>query len=231
MAEVDAEPLCEPVLNSIGVAHAFGQRAHRKAPGPPALTLFPKQIHGVAVATVQAGDAPEALANAEADAILTRAAGVSVGIVTADCVPLLAASEDGAAVVAIHAGWRGLAAGVIEKGLAALAAAVPGKSLRVAIGPAARGCCYEVDEPVRVGLVAQYEALLSEEILTPGESQHYQLDLPRLAARVAARFGVAQTHIGVAQSHCTICEPERFESYRRDGASAGRMRHFITVPA
>ena len=117
----------------------------------------------------------------EADAIVSTTPGLAVGIVTADCVPILVASRDGSRVGAIHAGWRGLAAGVIEAGIEAMDVDVSG--LVAAVGPAARGCCYEVDEPVAEALAVRYAALL-QEVLVPGRSGHLPARSP--PARVLA---------------------------------------------
>ena len=105
--------------------------------------------------------------------------------------------------------------------------------LVAAIGPAARGCCYEVDRPVRAALRERHAAWLAE-AMVPGRADHWQLDLPLLAERVLAESGLDSTQIGTAHRVCTICNGARFESYRRDGAAAGRLRHFIkrsaTIP-
>ncbi len=220
-AEV-AEVLCEPVLKLAGIPHGFGQRASQV----PDSTTFPKQVHGTQVLAVDRPIGPLAI---EADVVLSATPGMSVGIVTADCVPILAASRDARAVAAIHAGWRGLAAGVIEAGIDALRAAAGAPGLLCAIGPSARGCCYEVDDPVRKGLAERYARLL-DEVLRPGRPGHYLLDLPLLATRIIQTIGVESTRIGIENRVCTLCDPGRFESYRRDGVSAGRLRHFISVP-
>jgi YfiH family protein len=179
-------------------------------------------VHGLAVARVEGGRAePE-----EADAIIAVRPGPGVGIVTADCVPILVASEDGAVVAAIHAGWRGFAAGVIEAGLDALSSCAGQRPLVAAIGPAARGCCYEVDEPVRRALFARYGADLGD-FLEPVREGHWQLDLPGLAQRLLEQGGWRIAQIGVEHRLCTICGGDRFESYRLEGAAAGRLRHFI----
>ncbi|MBY0401244.1 polyphenol oxidase family protein, partial [Myxococcota bacterium] len=135
---------------------------------------------------------------------------------------------DGRCVAAIHAGWRGLAAGVIEAGIAAMDR--PVAELAAAVGPAARDCCYEVDEPVARALAERYARLLSGVLKPgrPGRPGRYQLDLPGLAIRVLGRIGLGSERVGGAVCLCTICSPgPRFESYRRDGAAAGRLRHFI----
>ncbi|MFO0689407.1 MAG: polyphenol oxidase family protein [Myxococcota bacterium] len=189
----------------------------------PESTVFARQVHGIAVVR---GEALRADGPCEADAVVSTTPGLAVGVVTADCVPILVASSDGGCVAAIHAGWRGLAAGVIEAGIAAMARPVGG--LSAAVGPAARGCCYEVDEPVASALARRYAALL-DGVLVPGRPGHHQLDLPELAARVLAAIGLPPDRIGRAARLCTVCSPgPRFESYRRDGLAAGRLRHFVT---
>lgn len=204
-------------------------------------TKFSRQVHGSAVWCVvgeERLDRPSPAptgesegsarpAPPEADAVLGRAPGSSVGIVTADCVPILAAAVDGSAVVAIHAGWRGLAVGVIESGLDALRAAAPGREIAAAIGPSARGCCYEVDDSVRRALGRRYRLDLESGVLRPTRAGHFLLDLPLLAERVLVGWGLDPTRVGTRHRDCTICDPARFDSYRRDGGAAGRMRHFI----
>jgi YfiH family protein len=163
----------------------------------------------------------------QADAILSTPEQPEVGIVTADCLPILAACPDAGAAVAIHAGWRGLAAGVIEAGLQALQARVPGQSLVAAIGPAARGCCYEVDGAVRQALSARYTDWLEPPVLSAGRKGHFQLDLPALAIKILESSGLHAAGIGTTHCVCSICDARQFESHRRDGAAAGRLSHFI----
>ena len=221
MTRGDPKPLGDRVLIELGIEHGFGQIGSLAPRG----TVFPIQVHGVAV--FEASQDRDAAAP-HADAVCTARTGLSVGIVTADCVPILVATRDGQAVGAIHAGWRGLAAGVIEAGLGWFRETVGQSSLVAAVGPAARGCCYEVDEPVRQGLARRYLPGL-EETLVPGRHGRYQLDLPRLATWVLTENGVDRRQIGVEHRVCTICNPEQFESFRRDGDSAGRLSHFIRV--
>ncbi|MEZ4332045.1 MAG: polyphenol oxidase family protein [Myxococcota bacterium] len=188
----------------------------------PESTRFVRQVHGVVVVRGESLDRSGAV---EADAITSSTPGLPVGVVTADCVPILIAREDGTRVAAVHAGWRGLAAGIIEAALMAMAS--PAAALRVAVGPAARACCYEVDAPVVRALEARHRGLLPD-VLGASRPGHHRLDLAELAVRVLARAGVAPDRIGTAHRLCTICAPgPRFESYRRDGPAAGRLRHFI----
>lgn len=221
MSDPAGQLLCDPVLQSLETPHGFAERGAQ----PPDSTVFLRQVHGVRA--VRAEDVAGGPA-VEADAITSRTPGLAVGIVTADCVPILAASAEGDRVVAIHAGWRGLAAGVIEAGIGAMG--VEAARLSAAVGPAARGCCYEVDAPVSTALRGRYPGRL-DGVLVPGRPGHHQLDLPELAARVLAAIGLPPDRIGRAARLCTVCSPgPRFESYRRDGPAAGRLRHFITTP-
>jgi YfiH family protein len=206
------------------VDHGFGERGVQL----PDSTFFPDQVHGIE--SFDAGSDTGNAVRPKADVVVTMRPGQRVGIVTADCVPILVATKSGRAVAAIHAGWRGLAAGVIESGLAALRALdglVGEEDLAAAIGPAARACCYEVDGPVRDALEQRYSKHLGE-FLTPGRPDRFQLDLPMLAGRILAASGVEKQRIGTANAVCTICSGARFESFRRDGSAAGRLRHFIS---
>lgn len=222
MSDPAGQLLCDPVLQSLETPHGFAERGAQ----PPDSTVFLRQVHGVRA--VRAEDVAGGPA-VEADAITSRTPGLAVGIVTADCVPILAASAEGDRVVAIHAGWRGLAAGVIEAGIGAMG--VEAARLSAAVGPAARGCCYEVDAPVARALEARYARLLPG-VLVPGRPGRYQLDLPILASRVLGDLGISPDRLGLAHCLCTICTPgPRFESFRRDGDRAGRLRHFITPTA
>ncbi len=221
-----ARNLCDPVLEQLGVRHGFAERGAQ----PPDSTVFLRQVHGVRAVCAETlphgarAGRPDA-GSVEADAIVSGTPGLAVGIVTADCVPILVAAANGRKVAAIHAGWRGLAAGIIESGIEAIGIAPA--QLAAAIGPAARGCCYEVDEPVAQALAQRYAEHLSG-LLVPGRPERYLLDLPALAGRILLGLGLAPDHIGQAHCLCTICTlGPRFESYRRDGAAAGRLRHFI----
>lgn len=214
--------LCDRVLIDRGIPHGFGRRGAQA----PEKTVFPVQVHGIDIFEVSS-TTPSL--RARADIVITSTAGVSVGIVTADCVPVLVAAEDGGVVGAIHTGWRGLASGVLETGLQAIRALAKGVDLVAAVGPAARGCCYEVDQRVREAVAEKYSAGL-DEVLIAGRRGHFQFDLARLATWVLGQNGVDCQRIGVENRLCTICPGDRFESYRRDGPAAGRLPHFITRP-
>ena len=206
------------LLHACGVHHGFGTRAD----APPAGLVRPRQVHGARVVSAR-----ECASGVDADAVVAVAAGPPVGVVTADCVPVLAASADGLAVAAIHAGWRGLAAGVIEAGIDALRREAPRPELCAVIGPHIGACCYEVDAPVLDAL--RHFAGDLDAATTAGRPGHYWLDLGALARAALVRAGVSPNRIGATPRACTSCDTRRFHSYRRDGPRAGRLAHWIAA--
>jgi len=207
-------PLREPLLEARGVAHGFCLRGD---PGPADLER-PRQVHGTAVYEAERGGAAEV----EADAIVCRAPGRGVGVVTADCVPILLAGAGGS-VAAVHAGWRGLCAGVVAVGVRALGET----PMAAAIGPHVGPCCYEVDAPVLDAVRARFGEAAPEGAVRPGRAGHAWLDLGALAARELERAGWPARAIGRAAAACTACDPVRFHSYRRDGPRSGRLVHWV----
>jgi YfiH family protein len=206
-----------PLLQRAGVSHGFGLRTSPARPG----VRRAKQVHGaVVVSADEAGDL------GEADACVATRPGVSVGIVTADCVPVLVAAGD-RAVGAVHAGWRGLASGVIPRALEEIRRVAPGASLVAAIGPAIGPCCYEVDAPV-IDAMRERFGEAAGPALGSGRAGHAQLDLTLLAREALRRGGVPEVSIGAVEA-CTHCDSERFHSFRRDGAGAGRLLSWIQV--
>ena len=155
------------------------------------------QVHGTRVRTVVEHE-PEL---EEADGQATVRDDVAVMVQVADCLPVAVAGDGGVAM--LHAGWRGLAAGVLEEGVRALRAAGVEGELAAVIGPGACGCCYEVGDEVRAAF----------------GTAHRTIDLPTEAARRLTATGVT-TIEDVAC--CTICHDEYF-SYRREGEAAGRQ--------
>jgi hypothetical protein len=164
-----------------------------------------RQVHGSAVNIVEriAGAQGSALA-IDADGHATALPGVGMMVMAADCLPV-ALGCDGA-VAMVHAGWRGLAAGVLEQGLAALRQLGHAESTVAIIGPCAGACCYEVGPEVRDTFAGRH-----------AHGRH--IDLRAIAHERLEAAGVAETRDVEA---CTICD-ERFFSHRREGARAGRQ--------
>ncbi len=150
---------------------------------------------------------------------------------TADCVPVLLSVDGGRVVAAVHAGWRGIAAGVVSCAFEAAArAAKAGCRVTAVIGPHVGACCYEVDSPVIEPLRVRFEELL-DSALTPVDSDHAMLDLGALVREQLIRAGVRSADLGSFPDACTCCDAERFHSHRRDGSRAGRMLHWIAASA
>ena len=174
-----------------------------------------QQIHGTAVANLDADDA----AHGAADAAITRRTDRVCVIQVADCVPVLFAARDGSAVAAAHAGWRGLAGGVLESTVASLGAEA--RELCAWLGPGIGPRHFEVGDEVRAAFLAGDPA--AEEDFQANERGRWQCDLSALARRRLSRLGVREISGGV---HCTYAESERFFSYRRDG-QCGRMAALV----
>jgi YfiH family protein len=190
----------------------FARAARFEAEGLRQVT----QVHGARV--VNAGameDSPSA--RAEADALFLAPGGPSharaVGIRVADCVPILVASKDRGEVAAIHAGWRGVAARVIEAALAEL----KGKDLVAAVGPCIGPCCFEVGAEGVPQILASAGG--EPAIVARREGEKAYLDLRRAVRRQLERGGVADVE---DVPGCTRCDGERFFSFRRDGQRSGR---------
>ena len=200
----------------------MNRRALREALGLPAEPRWLRQVHGVGVIEFYA-DAEPGDQEPEADAAVTRDADVVLAVLHADCLPVLLCSEDGAVLGAAHAGWRGLAAGVIEATVTAMQ--VPGASLRAWLGPAAGPQHYEIDAPVREAFLDQDAAAAGAFVATrPG---HWRMDLYALARRRLNALGVSAVQGG---EHCSIGEPQAFFSHRRD-ARTGRTASLIWRPS
>ena len=174
------------------------------------------QVHGIAVANV---DAYEGVI--EADAAVATNRGRAAVVRIADCLPVLFCDARGTHVAAVHAGWRGLCAGVLEATVAALPVA-PG-SLLAWLGPAIGPGAFEVGSEVRDAFVERDVAASAAFIARPGRSGKWLADLYMLAGQRLRRSGVEAIYGG---GLCTVSDPGRFFSYRRDGAT-GRMAAMI----
>lgn len=203
--------------------------------------LATDQVHGAETFVVR-GDSGVP-AGTRADALLTNLPDTAIAVGVADCTPLLAWAPDPGdgrphgVVLAIHAGWRGTAAGVVPGTLARAARdlGVPAASLTFLIGASARSCCYEVGDEV---VSALDTALTLAGGLSPEDEQGSPpwLDRSRGKARVSpavvARAQLRAGGVPVARIHdvglCTLCHPDTWFSYRRDGVRSGRALGIIS---
>jgi polyphenol oxidase len=175
-----------------------------------------KQVHSALVHRVS-GD-PKGVP--EADAAVSALPNQVCVVLTADCLPVLFCADDGSEIGAAHAGWRGLAAGILERTVEAMS--VPGARLLAYLGPAIGPRAFEVGPEVRAEFIAADTQAAAAFQPLPG-SDKYLADLYLLARQRLARVGVTRVYGG---DYCTYSEPQRFYSYRRDGAT-GRMAALI----
>jgi YfiH family protein len=179
----------------------------------PATPVRLAQVHGT---TICDADALRAQSSPQADGAVARGAGIVCAVRSADCLPVLFTDRDGSVVAAAHAGWRGLATGVLEAAVAALR--VKPADVLAWLGPAIGPRVYEVGADVFAACCATDPgAAACFAGQRPGK---WLADLYALAKRRLARAGVAAIHGG---GSCTFSESSRFYSHRRDGAMAGRM--------
>ena len=197
-------------------------------PPLPAPAAWLKQVHGARVleardavgnAQSAAGNAADASGAPEADASVARGPGAICVVKAADCLPVLLADAQGTVVGAAHAGWRGLAAGVIEATVEAMRARPD--ALLAWLGPAIGPKAYEVGEEVRAAFLARDAALAAA--FAPHRPGHWLLDLYAAARQRLAARGVKRVYGG---GFCTYSEPARFPSWRRD-RSRERIAAFV----
>lgn len=185
------------------------------APFMPSEPVWLEQVHGTVVANADA-----AACLVQADACIARRKGSVCVVMTADCLPVLLCDEDGTVIGAVHAGWKGLAAGVIEATIKEMDAA-PHKLLAW-FGPAIGAEAFEVGEDVRAAFMAR-DAKAADAFAAHGAQGKYHADIYLLARQRLAALGVTRIFGG---NHCTYHQKDRFFSYRRDGVT-GRMGTFI----
>ena len=220
-----------PALEDVsGLVHGFGRRLgsaggeerdatrHRVASalrGSGELLLL-KQVHGARVERAPWAGRPEA------DAAVSEAPGLILGIETADCLPVLLVDPVRRAVAAVHAGWRGTAAGVARAAVATLVASGSrAGDLIAATGPGIGPCCYEVGDELRSAFGDG-----GAEFFRPGPRGRPHLDVRAANERQLRDAGIDPSRIHRV-ADCTRCRADLYHSYRRDGKGAGRMINFV----
>lgn len=215
----------QPPYDTLNLGDHVGDRAdhvlenrHRVGEGVPGDTMnWLKQVHGTRVVEATDGPAPEA------DGQWTKACHRPLALLTADCLPVVLASEDARCVGVAHAGWRGLAAGVLESLLSAMP--VRGGSVVAWLGPTISAAAYEVGPEVK----AAFENVLGEAssvcfTRSLQSDGHWMADLALLARLRLRRAGISAILGG---DRCTYGEPQHFFSHRRDGLATGRMATIV----
>jgi YfiH family protein len=185
------------------------RRALVAAGADPLRALSLRQRHGsvvVEAAAARGSYLDAATSWPEGDALATSQPGLPLVAHGADCLTAALVGPGGTNLAVVHAGWRGLAAGVLEA-----AAERVGPGFSAAVGPGAGACCYAVGEDV----AAELRARFGDDVVAGGRA-----DLAACAGRALERSGAAAV---VLAGLCTICDAERFHSHRRDGAGSGRQ--------
>jgi YfiH family protein len=213
------------LLNKIaGVSHGFGILDE---PVVPALahdwSSLPKwrQVHGTSLANVttplqECGDV---------DALYTSRSKIPVGVITADCVPILMAQKEGKGVAAIHAGWRGTKALIVQKVWEELKNLGHSPNEWVAVvGPSIGPCCYQVSEELAFDFLREFETFGKEAVVP----SHRMLDLPFVNFKILKAQGLQEVEL---LRYCTKCSlSPQFHSYRRSqGKSPGRQLSGLVI--
>lgn len=183
-----------------------------RLPSPP---CWLNQVHGSAVVEADRWSQPPT-----ADACIARRPGKVCVVMTADCLPVLFCSHEGDRVAAAHAGWRGLAGGVLASTVSSLG--LPGAQLLAWLGPAIGPRAFEVGDEVRIAFTSK-DAAAAHAFHPSHRAGHWLADLYLLARQELARLGVQAVYGG---GDCTYSDEERFFSFRRDG-QCGRMASLI----
>ena len=183
----------------------------------PAEPRWLKQVHGTGV--VDAAD-PNLPAVVEADAAQTDRAGVVCAVLTADCLPVLFSDRAGSRVAAAHAGWRGLASGVLTATVRAMQ--TDPADLLVWLGPAIGPDAFEVGDEVRQAFIDRDPD--NRQYFMPSPAGRWLADLYGLAGRELTGLGVGSISGG---GFCTYSDDRRFYSYRRDGITSGRLASLV----
>jgi len=231
MGEVSLTVATHPALAKVhGLTHGFERRRPearpetreesrarwRRALEGQGILLLLKQVHGAAVVEAPWDGTPEA------DAAVAVKPGWLLGVETADCLPILLVDPHRRRVAVAHAGWRGTAAGVARRTVEALVArGSRPEGIIAALGPGIGPCCYEVGDEMRPAFGPD-----GADFFTPGRRRRPHLDLRAANVRQIVGAGVAELQIHHVDE-CTLCHPELYHSYRRDGRGGGRMISFV----
>jgi YfiH family protein len=209
----------EPPFDTLNLGRLTGdpgvrENRHRLAAAlgiDPHGVLIGRQVHGAEVQRHEGPTEPSAFAEPapglpEADGHATDRPGLAPLVFVADCLPVALAGANGVAM--IHCGWRGMAAGIVQRGVEEVAAT------HAAIGPSIGPCCYEVGDEVLAAFGSLGEGIAADQML----------DLREVARRLFSRAGVDRVEIS---DLCTSCHPELFFSHRRDGGRTGRQAGLV----
>ncbi|WP_321369647.1 peptidoglycan editing factor PgeF [uncultured Desulfuromusa sp.] len=207
--------------NRASFIRAFGLAPHQ--------LLTVKQVHGDDILLIDENNPDLShFLGVEVDAIITNQSEIMIGILTADCFPLLIWHEKMKIIAAIHVGWRGAANGLIAKVIQTIQTHFncPAEELQAAIGPGIGAHSYEVDRPVRDAF--RQGSGFWKEISKETSLGHWQLDIP-LSCQLQLEQSQLQVQNIETSKECTCCHPELFFSHRRDNGVTGRQISFLKL--
>lgn len=232
-APFDSLNLARSVAGQADEPEAVAENRRRFAGAVGAEPVFLHQVHGIDVVELGPQHLISGAPAPVADASVTTRPGIACTVFAADCLPVLFCTSDGRAVGAAHAGWRGLAAGVLEaatRKLVALSGCAPSEILAW-LGPCIGPGRFEVGDDVRVVFTDQGGAADDDAAFVPVTRRDgtpgWLADLPLLASRRLGAAGVTRVYGG---QWCTVSEPLRFFSFRRDGLT-GRLAAAVAISA
>ena len=199
------------------IAESLSVQAHR--------IFFLSQVHGATTSVLEGHETADVVRTREGDALSSTSADLACCVRTADCIPILAADRRSGAVVAIHAGWRGIVRGVVEAGIASLRElAQHPPEIVVAVGPHIRERAFEVSDDVAHELEA---ASPVSGVVDRGRAKPH-VSLARIVHGKLRALGVRHDAIDDVGG-CTLTEADRFFSFRRDGKISGRLLSAIVA--
>ena len=195
--------------------------------------LVAKQVHGNTVLTATCKDAEPQMTERgmvitpkfECDGLISRNVGLIIGVVTADCLPILLYSHDSSVVAAVHAGWRGLASGIVARAVRKMGVDASGVSAY--IGTAICQKCFEVGPEVADEFTSSFGQEISKYI-AHGRKDRMHVDLTAIAVHELRSSGVLDVNISQSQD-CTCCNPDKYWSHRKHGLQRGNQLTFIAL--
>ena len=190
------------------------------------------QVHGTLVRSVTAADAepPESVPTFDADGLVTDEEGVTLTVFSADCLPILFYDPVRRCVAAVHAGWRGTAAGIAAEAVKAMVEryGCQVSDIRAAIGPGISHCCFETTVDVPTAL-REHLGMTAESCITDHQNGKFHVDLKKVNTLWLEQAGLKRENIAVSDA-CTACNLDTFWSHRRTGTVRGSMAAMICLP-
>lgn len=192
--------------------------------------FYLKQIHSNNVVILDKGFAPSDFNNIAGDAIITGEVNVTIGVLTADCVPVLFYDPQAFVIGTIHCGWKGILAGIVPKTLSKAISefGCSYENIKLAIGPSIEKKCYEVSED----LITTFDEVFGNECkkFQDNKDGKWFLDLKSYVTQSLLDLGIPDNNIA-SINLCTFCEKDQFHSYRRDGKTGKHNLNWIMMTA